>query len=126
MPIIMQINQLIAPLREYPQCILQKRHHNQEPPNGRQVRLEWVAESVQPVLDLTRLLADGIERGRVVGGILSRGPAGAKRVLVAKVVACCASDLRHVCAVLCLYGVAEEEDRLLRGGCGIIIRRSWC
>jgi len=57
------------------------------------VRLHWVGQSVQPVLNLASLLADGVEWARVTGGI---GAAGAtERVLVAKVVSGGATDLGH-------------------------------
>lgn len=35
MSIIMEVDQLIVPLCDDPQRILEKRHHNQEPSNGR-------------------------------------------------------------------------------------------
>lgn len=57
------------------------------------VRLHWVGQRIQPVLDLASLLADGVEWAGVAGGI---GAAGAtERVLVAEVVARGATDLGH-------------------------------
>jgi len=95
MPIIMQINQLIIPLRQNPQRILQKRDHNQEPADRGQVGLDGLAEGIQQVLDLARLLADRVERRGVIGGIVARRGPGAKVVLGAEVVAGGAADLRH-------------------------------
>ena len=39
--------------------------------NRADLRLDWVRQSVQPVLDLARLLSDGIEWTGVIGGICS-------------------------------------------------------
>lgn len=68
-PIIMQISQLIAPLRDDPQSIFQKRHYDQEPPDGWQIWLDRVRDGIQPVLNLTRLLSNRIERRRIVCSI---------------------------------------------------------
>jgi hypothetical protein len=96
MPIIMQIRQLIAPLRQNPQRILEESDDNQKAADGRQVRLDGLAECVQPVLDLAGLLADGVERRRVVGRVAARRAcAGVEaRVLALEVVASGAAD-RH-------------------------------
>jgi hypothetical protein len=72
MPIIMQINQLVTPLRQNPQRILKERDHNEEAADSREVRLDGLAERVQPVLDLAGLLADGVEGRRVVGRVAAR------------------------------------------------------
>ena len=76
MPIIMQIDQLITPLGYNPQRILQERHHDQEAADGRQVRLERIAERVEHILDLARLGSDRLERGGVVCRVGSATHAG--------------------------------------------------
>lgn len=92
MPVIMQIHQLISPLRKDPQRILQESNDNEEAADGRQVRLDRLAERVQPVLDLARLLADGVEGRRVVGRVAARGPGVEACVLALEVVAGGAAD----------------------------------
>ena len=92
MPVIMQIHQLISPLRKDPQRILQESNDNEEAADGRQVRLDRLAERVQPVLDLARLLADGVERRRVVGRVAARRPGVEARVLALEVIAGGATD----------------------------------
>lgn len=57
------------------------------------IRLHGIGHGVQPVLNLACLLANGIERAGVVGGIGTGGPA--ERVLVAEIVARGATDLGH-------------------------------
>jgi len=46
MSIIMQIRQLITPLRNDPQRILQERDNDQKPPDSREVRLNRVGNSI--------------------------------------------------------------------------------
>lgn len=92
MPVIMQIHQLISPLRKNPQRILQESDHNEEAADGRQVGLDRLAERVQPVLDLARLLADGVEGRRVVGRVAARRAGVEACVLALEVVAGGATD----------------------------------
>lgn len=97
MPIIMQVHQLIAPLRQNAQRIFQESDDDQEAADGGQVRLDGFAERVQPILDLARLLADGIEGRGVVGRVAARrARAGVEAcVLAGEVVPCSTAD-RHV------------------------------
>lgn len=92
MPVIMQIHQLIAPLRENPQRILEEGDDDQEAADGGQVRLDGLAERVEPVLDLAGLLADGVEGRRVVGRVAARRPGVEARILALQVVAGGATD----------------------------------
>ena len=97
MPVIMKVYQLIAPLRQNAQRILQESDDDQESADGGQVRLDGFAERVQPILDLARLLADGIEGRGVVGRVAARrARAGVEAcVLAGEVVPCSTAD-RHV------------------------------
>jgi len=97
MPVIMQIYQLIAPLRQNAQCILQESDDDEESADGGQVRLHGFAERVQPVLNLARLLADGIEGRRVVGRVAARRARTRveARVLAGEVVPSSSTD-RHI------------------------------
>jgi hypothetical protein len=117
MPIIMQIHQLIAPLRQNPQRILKERNHNEEAANSREVRLDRLAERVQPVLDLAGLLADGVEGRRVVGRVAARrARAGVETgVLALQVVAGGAAD-GHA-GRLSVGSVVEEGKERLCGCC---------
>ena len=94
MPVIMQIHQLVGPLGENPERIFKESNDNQEAADGREVGLDRLAERVQPVLDLARLLADGVERRRVVGRVVARraGAGVEARVLAGEVVAGGATD----------------------------------
>jgi hypothetical protein len=118
MPIIMQIHQLIAPLRQNPQRILKERNHNEEAANSREVRLDRLAERVQPVLDLAGLLADGVEGRRVVGRVAARrARAGVEtRVLALQVVAGGAAD-GHAGRLSVGSVVVEEGKERLCGCC---------
>lgn len=60
---------------------------------SRSIRLDWLAESIQKILDLARLLPDGIERATfllVVCGSAAKGVWG-------DAVATRSSHLRHCC-----------------------------
>jgi hypothetical protein len=73
------------------------RHHIQDN-TSRHARFYRVGQRVQPVLDLAGLLADGIQRAGVAGGVLPAWPVR-EWVLVAEVVARGAAYLRHVCGL---------------------------
>ena len=63
------------------------------------IRLNRICQGIQPIFNLARLLANGVQRTGVVGSIRSaHAVAGAKAVLApaAQVVTSGSSDLRHV------------------------------
>jgi hypothetical protein len=93
----MQVHQLIGPLRQNAQRILQESDDDQEAADSGQVRLDGFAERVQPVLDLARLLPDGIEGRGVVGRVAARraGTGVEACVLAGEVVPSSTTD-RHV------------------------------
>jgi hypothetical protein len=96
MPVVVQIHQLIAPLRQDAQRIFQESDDDQEAADGGQVRLDGFAERVQPVLDLARLLADGIEGRGVVGRVAARRTrAGVEACVLAGEVVPCGTADRH-------------------------------
>lgn len=104
-----QVFQLVTPLCQNSQSILQERDNNEEASNGGKVWLDRIRPGVQQILNLARLLANGVEGRGVVGRGRARGPTeGGSHVLVAEVVSRCSSNLRHVE----LYEGEEGELRI--------------
>jgi hypothetical protein len=63
----------------------------------RDSRLKGVGQGVQHVLNFTRLRPQLVERTRVIRAIVG-SPSIAEGALVAKMVAGCATNLRHGCS----------------------------
>lgn len=125
MPVIMQIDQLIRPLRQNPQRIFKECNNNEEAADGRHVRLDRLAQRVQPILDLACLLADGVERRRVVGRVAARRTrAGVEAsILALEVVAGGATDGhggRRVCVGWWCVRKGRKLAALQRGFGGVV------
>jgi hypothetical protein len=63
-------------------------------PEAKDSRFQWLAEGIQPILNLACLFSDLVERTRVVCGIVAA--LRSKLVVQAQVVACGATYLRHL------------------------------
>jgi len=64
---------------------------------GSDSRLDGVGQGVQHVLNLARLRPQLVQRTRVIRAVVG-SPSIAERALIAKMVAGCATDLRHGCS----------------------------
>lgn len=121
MPEVTQIQQLVTPLSDNPQTILNKRNNNQETTNGREmskdtvsadldsrgtrankqpnrndnnnIRFNRVGNSIQPVLQFASLLPNSIQGTGIARRI--GAPRTSEGVLVTEIVARGAADLRH-------------------------------
>lgn len=88
--VVVEVGELVAPLRDDAQGILEEGDDDEKAANCRNVaapmlanhaaclpltdrdsRLHGMRQSVEPVFDLARLFANGIQRARVVGGVCS-------------------------------------------------------
>lgn len=141
MSVVVEICKLVVPLCDYAQRIFEESDDNQEATNcwevpirtavsacsdaafvtpwlqmrnvpRRDSRLDGVGHGVQEVLNLVRLRPQLVQRTWVVPCIIS-SPSIAEWALVAKMVACGSTYLRHGCG-----GKVKERGRLGRGGCG--------
>jgi hypothetical protein len=72
------------------------------------LRLDRIRNSVQPIFNLACLFTDGIQGAWVVG--CSGGSGAAKGVLVAKVIACGATNMRHGSGALVVRGSTRSID----------------
>jgi hypothetical protein len=115
--VIVQVGELVAPLGDDAQGILEEGDDDEESANRRDItatqtsvecnskragncensRLDRMRQGVEPVFNLARLFTNGIQRAGIVGGVWSSGTA--KRRLRAQVVSCRPSDLSHGCVV---------------------------
>jgi hypothetical protein len=149
--VIVKVQQLIAPLGDNSKSIFQECNHNEEPANCWQIsarcmltrpraadmnkwpqnvgctngdiRLYWVAQSIQEIFDLARLFPDRIERTRVIVGISTARTS--KWSLASQVIASCASNLGHDgISVLLVAHQNTQSLQWIRLGIWIASKRS--
>jgi hypothetical protein len=121
MPVVVEICELIGPLCDYAQRVFEKSYDDEEATNAREIameqtgqsysrlfiyhrllgnsRLDGVGDIVQHVFELARLRPQLVQRTRVVPGIVI-APRVAERALIAQMISCCATYLRHGCGTV--------------------------
>jgi hypothetical protein len=133
--VIVQVGELVTPLGDDAQGILEEGDDDEESANRRDItvapanqqplatsretqklqknsRLDGMRQGIEPVFNLAGLFTNGIQRTGIVGGVWSSGPAE-RRGLRAQVVSCCPSDLSHgfCCGRMVLKGGRERGLR---------------
>jgi hypothetical protein len=136
--VIVQVGELVIPLGDDAQGILEEGDDDEESANRRDItvapaaisnrsqlpentraaknsRLDGMRQGIEPVLNLAGLFTNGIQRTGIVGGVWSSGPAK-RRGLRAQVVSCRPSDLSHGFCV-CVEEWCGEGKRERRECC---------